>query len=551
MGIISQGFLRPNLAILAILLAFTPGVKAQDFNSATFADDFKTNLLQQQFPNLTGVNNLPQNLDTPQGSMAQITNVSELRDVSPNAWAYEALKSLVERYGCIVGYPDRTFRGDRALSRWEFAAGLNACLNTMERLLQENVAVVQGDLDALKRLAQEFQGELTALGTRVDNLETRTAYLEDRQFSTTTKLNGEVILAPANAFGSEMANASQSPLESQFTFGYRARLNFDTSFTGKDRLRTRLQAGNLPNFSQVTGTDMSRLSFDTNTDNDVVVDELQYRFPIGNQVTAWVGARALNLDHIFPVLNPYLESDSTGTLTRFGRRNPLVYRGPEGAGAGIRYAPNRQFHFAALYLADGDTANSPDESRGLFNGSFSTGAQIGFKPFDNWELAATYVHSYQTAERVNLTGSTGSPISNRPFGRVPTTADRFGLQTTWQMTSNINVAGWVGYANATAQGGNRQGDNADLWTWNANVSFVDAFTEGGVFSLGGGMPPRARGVDGGPSDPGTSYILEAQYRYPLSKNITLTPGFFVVLNPNNNNDDSAIWVGTVRTTFKF
>ena len=75
----------------------------------------------------------------PQDSLSQINSVDQLRDVQPNVWAYEALKSLVERYGCIVGYPDATFRGDRALSRWEFAAGLNACLNTMEKLLQENV----------------------------------------------------------------------------------------------------------------------------------------------------------------------------------------------------------------------------------------------------------------------------------------------------------------------------------------------------------------------------------------------------------------------------
>ncbi len=47
-------------------------------------------------------------------SMSQINSVSQLRDVSPTDWAYESLRSLVERYGCIVGYPDRTFRGNRA-----------------------------------------------------------------------------------------------------------------------------------------------------------------------------------------------------------------------------------------------------------------------------------------------------------------------------------------------------------------------------------------------------------------------------------------------------
>ena len=67
--------------------------------------------------------------------LEQVTNVSQLRDVSPGDWAFEALRSLVERYGCIAGYPDGTYRGNRAMSRYEFAAGLNACLQQIERLL--------------------------------------------------------------------------------------------------------------------------------------------------------------------------------------------------------------------------------------------------------------------------------------------------------------------------------------------------------------------------------------------------------------------------------
>ncbi|XTZ20917.1 MAG: carbohydrate porin [cyanobacterium endosymbiont of Rhopalodia fuxianensis] len=47
------------------------------------------------------------------------------------------------------------------------------------------------------------------------------------------------------------------------------------------------------------------------------------------------------------------------------------------------------------------------------------------------------------------------------------------------------------------------------------------------------------------------YIIEAQYQYPLTKNILLTPGFYVVLQPEGNNDNNSIWVGALRTTFKF
>lgn len=69
--------------------------------------------------------------------MNQITRIDQLRDVSPQGWSYEALRNLVEGYGCIVGYPDGTYRGDRALSRNEFAAGLNACLTQIERRIAE------------------------------------------------------------------------------------------------------------------------------------------------------------------------------------------------------------------------------------------------------------------------------------------------------------------------------------------------------------------------------------------------------------------------------
>src|ERR687885_445288 len=73
-------------------------------------------------------------------SMSQVTNVTQLRDVSPGDWAFEALRSLVERYGCIAGYPDGTYRGNRSTSRYEFAAGLNACLQQIEKLIASGTA---------------------------------------------------------------------------------------------------------------------------------------------------------------------------------------------------------------------------------------------------------------------------------------------------------------------------------------------------------------------------------------------------------------------------
>jgi len=54
-------------------------------------------------------------------NIGQVTSVSQFSDVQPTDWAFQALQSLVERYGCIAGYPNGTYRGNRALTRYEFA----------------------------------------------------------------------------------------------------------------------------------------------------------------------------------------------------------------------------------------------------------------------------------------------------------------------------------------------------------------------------------------------------------------------------------------------
>ena len=49
-------------------------------------------------------------------SVEQVTSVTQFSDVQPTDWAYSALSNLVERYGCVAGYPNGTFRGGRAMT---------------------------------------------------------------------------------------------------------------------------------------------------------------------------------------------------------------------------------------------------------------------------------------------------------------------------------------------------------------------------------------------------------------------------------------------------
>jgi Carbohydrate-selective porin, OprB family/S-layer homology domain len=213
-------------------------------------------------PNLsTGspVSNLEVNKLTETVDVAQVTSVSQLSDVRPTDWAFTALQSLVERYGCIAGYPDSTFRGAKALARYEFAAGLNACLDKINEIISAGLAdkVSKEDLATLQKLQEEFAAELATLRGRVDALDAKTAKLEEQQFSTTTKLSGLAFfnVTGATASGDVLRETgARNPVTGRpitakatrpnVTFGYYLFLNLNTSFTGKDLLVTQLVTGN-------------------------------------------------------------------------------------------------------------------------------------------------------------------------------------------------------------------------------------------------------------------------------------------------------------------
>ncbi|HEY9600561.1 MAG TPA: iron uptake porin, partial [Allocoleopsis sp.] len=376
-------------------------------------------------------------------SLDQVTNVSQLSDVSPGDWAYEALRNLVERYGCIAGYPDGTFRGNRAMTRYEFAAGLNACLQQVERLISSSTTdfVTKQDLGTLQRLVEEFRSELTTLGTRVDKLEGRVAFLEDHQFSTTTKLNGEAIFALADLFGGQ--DAKGVDYNQNAVFFDRVRLSFDTSFTGKDRLRTRLQAGNFVQFDPLSSggrlntTREGRLGFEAGDNNSVIVDKLYYRFPISNIAMVNIFATGGVHDDFVPQLNGGLEPSGSGALSRFGRYNPIYRMGGQSAGAGITFGAKSPIRVDLSYLSD--TANNPSEDNGLFNGNYSALGQIMFQPSSAFSIAATYVHSY---DRSNLRHGTGSIASQVATGR-PVVGNSYGIEASFAFSPQIVLSGWA------------------------------------------------------------------------------------------------------------
>jgi hypothetical protein len=482
--------------------------------------------------------------------LAQVTSVSQLADVQPTDWAFQALQSLVERYGCIAGYPDGTFKGHRPLTRYEFAAGLNACLDRLNDLITSAADPLarRADLEKLQALQEAFAAELASLRGSVAALETRTAALAANQFSPATKLQAEAMFALADVWGEEQAGGED--LDDNATFAYWVRLNFNTSFTGKDELRVRFQSNNIvPIDGDVTGTSMTRLGFDGNSNNQLRLGDLYYRFPLGDRTRAWLIANGHGTDGITDPLNVFLRSDSSGALSRFGRFSS-IYRGVRGPGVGIQHRFNSHWSADLAYRAP--RGSNPTDEAGLFNGSYGILGQILYQPSATTSIGVTFTHTYFDEADVNITDNIGSAFAQRPFDRVDTQANSYGLIGSVQFSPRLNLSGWVAYTDAQAKAGSDRGAHADIWTWAVTLAFPDLFKEGNVGGLVVGMPPKATHNDlNSREDRDTSLHLEALYRHRLTDNIAITPGIIAIINPEHDADNSTQVVGVIRTTFAF
>ncbi len=524
------------------------------------------NATSQALPNaLQQINQYSAEGTDSENTTAQVTSVSQLSDVRPTDWAFQALQSLVERYGCIAGYPDGTFRGNRAMTRYEFAAGLNACLDKVNELIKGGARglATKEDLASVQKLQEEFAAELATLRGRVDALEARTAELEANQFSTTTKLNGEVVFALTGIARGEDANGRDA--DTTTALGSRVRLNFDTSFTGKDLLRTRLQVLNLGSFStNNTKTAEGELRFNAGpfgtASNTVALDALFYQFPLGKSTTVILEANAGAADDFTNTVNPYFDGDGgSGALSNFGTRNPIYYL-TAGTGIAVRHQFGPKLELSLGYLAG--NAQNPTRGNGLFNGSYGGLAQLTFKPSDKIALGLTYLNSYNT-----VTG-TGSNASNFPVrldsfglgnGTLPVSSNSYGAQASWRVNRGIAVGGWAGYTNqrilsnlATRTGSVQRGDQK-IWNWAVTLAFPDFLKEGNVAGFLVGMEPRVTSSTNRtlPEDKDTSLHIEGFYQFKLSDNISITPGLIWLTAPDHNNKNSDLVIGVVRTTFTF
>lgn len=533
--------------------------------------------------------------------LAQVTSVSQLSDVQPTDWAFSALQSLVERYGCIAGYPNGTYRGNRAMTRYEFSAGLNACLDRVNELIATATAdgVQKEDLATIQRLQEEFTAELATLRGRVDAVESRTATLESQQFSTTTKLSGEAIFAITDVLSGDSDPFKVGVPRNSTILANRVRLNLVSSFTGQDELKIRLQAGSTPHPQRAGGfrygadpfiaslgsrqtTPEGGQTFNQefpDTAGSVELGTVSYKFPIGKKLRAAVFAnRGEHVDYLPNVFSTVGDEDGgSGSLSTFAQYSPIYRLVSQGAGLGLNYELSPAINLSLGYLAP--NANSPESltpdssngttAGGLFDGRYSALAQLSIQPTKNLAFGLTYVNGY-TAGTPTFLNDVGTISANSP-SLISDNARReinaYGVAALWRVSPKFAVNSWFMYTNQQGKSAGTDNESADVYSYAITLAFPDLGKAGNLGGIIVGVPPYAtrsgiipfyRPFVGGASDvistiPNrtTPLHLEAFYKYQLNDHISITPGVIWLVAPNQTSNNPDVVIGTVRTTFSF
>ncbi|MTJ48935.1 iron uptake porin [Dolichospermum sp. UHCC 0259] len=490
-------------------------------------------------------NSEPQVNNIQEQEVSQVTSVSQLSDVQPNDWAFQALQSLVERYGCIAGYPNGTFRGNRALSRYEFAAGLNACLDRVNELIATATAdlTTKQDLATIQKLQEEFSAELVTLRGRVDAVEAKTAELEANQFSTTTKLQGQVVAVVSDVLTNKRVDGAETPGKNT-TLGSRARIELVSSFTGKDTLFTRIEANNINNtdINTTEGNLFFANPIGVSGTTSVSINALYYAFPLGKNTQVKLIANAGAADDVTSTVNLFDGDGGFGAVSTFGTRNP-IYGQLGDKGIAVNHQFGDKIGLSLGYLSS--TANNPTAGNGLFDGNYGALAQLTVKPSDRISLGLTYINSYK---QPLLTGSNNA-TSN--FGGEAFSSNSYGVQASLGISQKFVLGGWAGYTNSQLLTGTK--GEVDTFNYAVTLGFPDLGKKGNLAGIIVGMEPKvtSSNVVGVEKDPNTSYHIEGFYQYKVSDNITITPAVIWLTAPNHDDSNGNLVIGALRTTFSF
>ena len=487
----------------------------------------------------------------------QVTSISQFSDLEPTDWAFQALFSLIEQYGCVAGYPDSTFRGDQSITRYEAAALLNVCLDRITEITDE-----------IRALVRELEVELALIRGRVDGLEARVGELESVNFSPTAKLNFALFnWYQANQF-SGSSNADKYNKEyGAFTNTFGLIPSLNVSFTGKDYLSIYGIVGNCGYDNVASGapflsTYAPQCAAQFSSDNSPVLWRMYYTTPVfTDELKITVGPRLYAFDFL-PVSNAVF-GPKAGSMIGL-RALPLdmlqnagvpgVYPLIDGPGVGLSYNKDGWSAAAGFVSFDGASSSS---GKGIFGDHSLKESVVQLavtKPEAGFQLAWTSTN-YPLDN--SFVFQEGTPLSALPFnGSVAKVVNTFSGGGYWYITDDLSISGGLKRMYYKADSGNAEidlsaGETASSITGVVTLQWERAFTDELTLGMSYGVPgyitdnPSNLGIDTQPN------ALLGFANWSVSNNIQISPWVYWMQGVGGKNDPDASTLGAVLLTSFF
>jgi hypothetical protein len=373
------------------------------------------------------------------------------------------------------------------------------------------------------------------------------------------------------------------PLLSAMVFNYDVRLNFDTSFTGKDLLRTRLRSGNFANSAfdggQYRTTKLDK-SFESSAGPNIVdIDRLYYTFPVGKDLKATLGARVRNTEMLAITPSAYKSNLSDFLYGTFGTSG--TYNKETGSGVGLVWKQkvkkgNPFLAASASYVAKNAQNGDPnaggvmtDNSAGSFLG------QIGGKG-QNWAITGGYRYGQcgtDIRSGTEYTFEASKVACSKLAGGAATNS--FAINGYWQPSDSGWMpsisAGWgittfsngynTAYVNSTTgnpfvrASNNQFGAPKTAQSWMVGLQWDDVFVKGNSAGMGVGQAPFATANFNGSTPQDGNYTWEWWYAFQVTDNISVTPALMYQSRPAGQatplGQTFNAFGGVVQVGFKF
>jgi len=393
----------------------------------------------------------------------------------------------------------------------------------------------------------DLNSDSEVIQARVDGVEAQLDEFMAGQFSETTTLSGKAAFVVGSVDDETHAGAA---VVDETTFNYMYQLNLNSSFTGRDNLYTRIKTGN---FEDGVGFEDSSggafLSVANDNGNTLEVDKLWYQFPVGDDVTVWVGPKIEN--YYMLASSPSIYKPITKQFALGG--NGSAYGSSTSPGFGLAWTQavddpsEARIGISANYTAkEGDHAATGKGFGGdLAKGFLLTKVEYGTP---RWQISgAVAKKSAPTSATNGYDGYFHSAAAKGTNGDLTA----YGLRAYWKPETTGTIpeiqAGYdfANYDQAV------DGEAEDTSGWMVGLGWKDLFIDGNRGGVAFGSRQAATSYKGAntvdPADDNT--VWEAYYTFKVNDGVSVTPAVFGGSDVIEN--DKNISGVLVQTEFRF